>query len=304
MKKNLKKIFVLSLSLALAITFIPAQADTAYADEIRISNAAQLDKVTSLKARDRDNDEIELAWTPVEGASGYEAARYSVKDGKWITLGVSDDNDYDVENLLSATVYSFRVRAFAVNAQGEKTYGSWSKTYKTCTRPDEVKQLQASAKTQNTITLKWNSVKRADGYQVYIWDSASGQWDRLINTSKTSYKVTDLKKGTSYKFQIRPYRNAVDSRYYGEYEDITVKTSSGSSSSASDVIGKSRAKNIALADAGVSSSAADFIRVELDRDDGVRVYEIEFTAGDKEYEYEIHAVTGKIRDKDVDSIWD
>lgn len=305
MKKNLKKILALSLSLALAITFIPAAADTAYADdEIRISNASQLAKVTNLKAKDRSSDEIELAWTPVEGASGYQVSRYSVKDGKWITLGVSDDNDYEVEYLLSASVYSFRVRAFAVNAEGQKTYGSWSKTYKTCTRPNEVRQLQVSAKTENTITLKWNSVKRADGYQVYLWDSASGQWERLINTSKTSYKVSGLKKGISYQFQIRPYRNAVDSRYYGEFEDISVKTSSGAAASSSDILSKSKAQSIALADAGVSSSAAKFIRVELDRDDGTRVYEIEFTAGDLEYEYEINAATGKIRDRDVDSIWD
>ena len=302
MKRSLKKISALCLSLALAITLIPA-ADSAYADDdFRISNASQLAKVKDLKTRERDSDEIELVWTPVEGASGYEAARYSVKDGRWITLGVSDDNDYDVENLLSATVYSFRVRAFAVNAEGQKTYGSWSKTYKTCTRPNEVKQLQVSAKTENTVTLKWNSVKRADGYQVYILDSESGQWERLINTGKTSYKVTGLKKGTSYSFRIRPYRNAVDSRYYGEFEDISAKTSSGSSSSASDILSQSKAKSIALADAGVSS--ASFVRVELDRDDGVRVYEIEFTAGDLEYEYELNAVTGKIRDKDVDSIWD
>ncbi len=305
MKKNLKKLLALSLSLALAITLLPAAADTAYADDgFRISNASQLAKVTGLKTRDRSSDEIELFWNPVEGASGYEVARYSVKDGKWITLGVSDDIDHEVEYLVSATVYSFRARAFAVNADGRKVYGDWSKTYKTCTRPNEVRQLQVSAKTENTITLKWNSVKRADGYQVYIWDSASGQWERLINTSKTSYKATGLKKGTSYKFQVRPYRNAVDSRYYGEFEDISAKTSSGSAAASSDVLSQSKAKSIVLADAGVSASSASFIRVHLDRDDGVRVYEIEFTAGDMEYEYEINAVTGKIRDRDVDSIWD
>lgn len=303
MKKSFKKILALSLSLALAATLLPAQADNAYADEeIRISSASQLAKAAGLKARDRDSDEIELAWTPVKGASGYQISRYSVKDEKWINLGVSDDSDFDVENLLSASVYSFRVRAFAVNEAGQKTYGSWSETYKTCTRPNEVKQLHVSEKTQSTLTLKWNSVKRADGYQVYIWDSASGQWERLINTGKTSYRVSGLNKGTSYKFQVRPYRNAADSRYYGEFEDITAKTSSGSASP--DLIGKTRAKNIALADAGVNASAADFIKVELDRDDGISVYEIEFTSGNLEYEYEINAVSGKIRDKDTDSIWD
>ena len=307
MKMNRKKLLSMVLSLALVLTLIPAAAATAYADDdgLPVSSATSLDKVTGLKTHDRDSNEIELIWNPVDGASGYEVQRYSVKDSKWITLGRSDDCDFEVENLISATVYSFRVRAFARHADGETISGDWSKTYKTCTRPNDVNNLSSSEKSTSTITLKWNSVKRADGYQVYIYDKAIGQWDRLITTGKTSYKVTGLKSGTSYSFQVRPYRDTLDSRYYGEFEDVKVKTAAaGSSSSTSGLIGKAKAKNIALADAGVSSSAANFIKVELDRDDGVRVYEIEFEAGDYEYEYEIHATSGKIRDRDKDSIWD
>ena len=112
----------------------------------------------------------------------------------------------------------------------------------------------------------------------------------------------DPRPGQAYKFRIRPYRNALNSRYYGEYETIAVKTSASSAASAE--ISAAEAKSIALADAGVSASSLSFINVSLDMDDGIKVYEIEFTAGDWEYEYEILAATGKIRDRDKDSIWD
>lgn len=70
-----------------------------------------------------------------------------------------------------------------------------------------------------------------------------------------------------------------------------------------DVIGVDAAKSIALKHAGVSS--ASFTKAYLDYDDGIRVYDIEFTAGNKEYDYEINAYTGKILDHDVDHIeWD
>lgn len=305
MKKTLKKLAALGLALALAVTVIPVSADTAYADDdFRISEASSLAKVTSLKAKDRDNDEIELGWKPVEGASGYEVQRYSVKDSKWILLGRSDDNDFDVENLLSASVYSFRVRAFAQHADGDVVYGNYSKTYKTCTRPNDVNNLRASEKSSSSITLKWNSVKRASKYQVYIYDRNSEQWERLITTSKTSYKVSGLNKDTSYKFRVRPYRDANDSRYYGDFEDISIRTASSASAASSDSITKSKAKSIALNHAGVSAANADFIRVELDYDDGIKVYEIEFDAGDFEYEYEINAKSGKIRDYDKEYRWD
>ncbi len=58
------------------------------------------------------------------------------------------------------------------------------------------------------------------------------------------------------------------------------------------------AKSIALNDAKVTK--ATFIKAELDRDDGVSIYEIEFVADGYEYEYEINASTGSILDKSVD----
>ncbi len=53
-----------------------------------------------------------------------------------------------------------------------------------------------------------------------------------------------------------------------------------------------RAKQIALSHAGVSG--ASFTKVELDTDDGVRVYEIEFKVGNVEYDYDIDATSGAI----------
>ena len=69
---------------------------------------------------------------------------------------------------------------------------------------------------------------------------------------------------------------------------------------ASKYIGVDKAKSIALSDAGVKSSEATFTKAKLDKDDGVAVYEIEFFSGNTEYEYEINATSGNIRDKDFD----
>ena len=70
---------------------------------------------------------------------------------------------------------------------------------------------------------------------------------------------------------------------------------------AASQISKTKAKNIALNHAGYTAAQATFIKVKLDRDDGVRVYEVEFYVRDGailEYDYEIHAQTGAILDWD------
>ena len=68
-------------------------------------------------------------------------------------------------------------------------------------------------------------------------------------------------------------------------------------------IGEDEAKRIALEDAGVAESSTMPMAVELDYDDGVAVYDVEFVvyADDgavKEYDYEIDATTGAIRSMD------
>ncbi len=66
------------------------------------------------------------------------------------------------------------------------------------------------------------------------------------------------------------------------------------------VIGVDAAKQIVLNHAGISS--ASFLQAHLDYDDGIRVYDLEFNAGGKNYEYEINAITGSILDYDVEHI--
>lgn len=63
-----------------------------------------------------------------------------------------------------------------------------------------------------------------------------------------------------------------------------------------------QAEQAALTHAGVTVAEAKFRRTELDFDDGVYKYEVDFYVGNTEYEYEIDAKTGNIIsfDKDID----
>ena len=51
---------------------------------------------------------------------------------------------------------------------------------------------------------------------------------------------------------------------------------------------------IALSHAGIDSSDVMFIQAQEDRDDGQSVYDVEFYAGNQEYDYEILKSTGDI----------
>ena len=75
-----------------------------------------------------------------------------------------------------------------------------------------------------------------------------------------------------------------------------------STPSASNYISVDKAKEIALNHAGVKAADAIFVKAGLDWDDGRTEYEVEFYAGNTEYDYSIDATTGAIRSYDHD--WD
>ena len=71
---------------------------------------------------------------------------------------------------------------------------------------------------------------------------------------------------------------------------------------APSLISKEEAIAIALKDAGFSRDQITGLRAEFDYDDGRPEYDVDFRQDRYEYDYEIHAETGKIlsRDKDLD----
>ena len=69
------------------------------------------------------------------------------------------------------------------------------------------------------------------------------------------------------------------------------------------MITKEEAIAIALPDAGLSENQVTRLKAEFDYDDGRPTYDVEFRHDGWEYDYEIHAESGKIlsRDKDRDN---
>ena len=119
------------------------------------------------------------------------------------------------------------------------------------------------------------------------------------------YEIEFYSGNTEYDYEILASNGKIIS-YDKDIENYEIPRKNTSSST---YIGKAKAKSIALKDAGVSASSATFTKTKLDYEDGIRVYEIEFYTNSAEYEYEISAKTGKIRDMDVehfdcDDDWD
>ena len=71
-----------------------------------------------------------------------------------------------------------------------------------------------------------------------------------------------------------------------------------------DHITAKRAQEIALEHANLAASEVVMEKIELDYDDGIYVYEVEFVSGGYEYEYKIDAKTGEILESEKEPIED
>ena len=259
------------------------------------SSAASLAKVANLTAYDVDDDEVNLRWSKVKVADGYQVYVYNDSTGKWKKLGNTAKNYFEVENLLSAKAYKFRVRAYDKKTAGTD-YSAYS-VLSVATEPDEVENVKVSAKTKNSVTLKWTAVKRATGYRVYVYDSAQGRYVQKAAVKGASAKVTGLNEGTSYKFRVRANFKLDGKNNFGEYSDVlSVKTqgTAVATTAGESLVTKAKAEEVALGHAGLQKSQVKFFECKLDRENGIKVYEVEFDYGGYEYEYEVNAVSGKI----------
>lgn len=72
--------------------------------------------------------------------------------------------------------------------------------------------------------------------------------------------------------------------------------------SSAKYIGIDKAKSIALSHSGKKASSVTFTKAKLEKDDGIWEYEIEFETGGYEYEYEIHAESGRILSHSTEEI--
>ena len=77
--------------------------------------------------------------------------------------------------------------------------------------PKATTGVKAKTQTTKTITLTWSATTGATGYRVYQYSPSKGKY--VVKASvkgTTTYKVSSLKVGTTYKFKIKPYVKSED----------------------------------------------------------------------------------------------
>ncbi len=165
-------------------------------------------------------DSIKLSWKKVTGATGYRVYLYNKEEGKFEKIKTLKGTEYTHKKLKSGTTYKFAVKAYSKNEYDETIWANSYSTITTATKPDTLK-VKATAGSKK-VSLSWNKVRGASGYQVYI-QAPGADFERIKTTGNTNYNVTGLKSGATYKFRVRAYKEVDGKNIYGGYKTFSVK---------------------------------------------------------------------------------
>ena len=124
---------------------------------------------------------------------------------------------------------------------------------------------------------------------------AYSEVDPELDESPAHYEV-EIKSqtGEEFEYKVDAYTGAILESKREAADGTEVPVVQPSKPAASGDIGYAKAKSVALNHAGVSENKAYDMDIELDDEDGILVYEVEFKSGNMEYSYEINAATGAI----------
>ena len=158
---------------------------------------------------------------------------------------------------------------------------------------DDYVSLSSSEKQIGADKAKKAALKHAG---VKAADAAFEKCELDEDDGRAVYEIEFQAGGFEYAYRIDAVTGDVLGAEREESDDLDEEFST----SHKGYIGEEKAKKAALKHAGVKDADAAFEKCELDEDDGRAVYEIEFQAGDFEYEYQIDAVTGEVLDAEAD----
>ena len=92
-----------------------------------------------------------------------------------------------------------------------------------------VMKVRSVWQNQRQITISWNAVSKADGYEIYFYDSKKKSYKKVkaVTGNKTKTTIKNLKPGTVYKCKVKAYRNSTEGKVYGKYSKYVSAATAG-----------------------------------------------------------------------------
>lgn len=213
------------------------------------------------------------------------AAEHNISIGKavLVDLIVSQDNRYSFAEIamLSINDINLLISSKETDLQGITSNGKASS--QAYISEEEVKNIVCS---HAQIPVDSTTFKKIEM-----------DWEH----EKMVFEVKAYYNGSEYEYEIDASTgDIIEYEHDGENTNKSSYTNNKQSENTTNTIGEASAKLIAFNHAQVSESSVSKLKIELDHEDDILVYDIEFKVNDSKFEYTINATSGAIIEWDAD----
>jgi len=167
------------------------------------------------------DNSIGLEWNAVNRASGYSVYRSDSENGIYSKVHsvTVDSTAFTDTGLDGFTTYYYKVSAISDNIECIR-----SSTASATTLLSAPSNVQVSAVTDVSVTLEWNDVFKATGYNVYRADSENGSYSKINSNTVTStiFIDTGLSENTAYYYKIKAVSGSSESVQLNAVSGITL----------------------------------------------------------------------------------
>ena len=154
---------------------------------------------------------MEISWTEVAGATGYNVYRREVTGGYKRVAGIAGvfNTSYVDKMAVSGTEYYYAVKAF--NTSQQSALGEAYIEYSSSLATPKV-SIQS---TETGVEISWTEIAGATGYNVYRRE-VTGGYKRvagIAGVSNTSYVDKMVVSGTEYYYAVKAFNTSQQSEF-------------------------------------------------------------------------------------------
>ena len=171
-----------------------------------VSATTTLGSPTGVVASAVSPTEIDLAWTPVAGATGYVVLRGTVAGGPYTAVGSPASANFANTGLSPATAYYYVVRATSGSLNSAN-----SNEVSATTVLGVPGGVSATAVSPFEVDLSWTAVSGATGYVVQRATTSGGPYTTVGSPTSTSFANLSLSPATTYYYVVKATAGSVSS---------------------------------------------------------------------------------------------
>lgn len=180
-----------------------------------VDSAKPVPIAPTLTVTSTDFDALRISWPVVSGTTAYELYILRPGSSTYELLTSTTGTSATVDDLLTGQLYSFKAVAYS-QVGDERVYGPESSVVAARPVPQAVTGWKVDMPGVSTMTLSWNAVSGATGYDITRSTTSTGTYSLIASVEgANAYINTGLTFYRYYYYKIRPYTTVNGTKVYG-----------------------------------------------------------------------------------------